>query len=196
MGFPTSLLNTVTLSEFTDLVDKKFIQTQMMVPEVARKLFIYNNLAEHTGNTRRYDEVDTETYGSLKPEGMNATLAKVGVGYNVTMVSKRIGKEIQITWEMRRFNKEPEVIGMLTSLGHFCPQRMELDLTHRFTFGNAASYVDADGVTQNIAGGDGLSILNTTHTLKFSPTTWNNLVPGAPAFSRGSLEAAEAITNY
>ena len=195
MGSPTSLLNTVTLSEFTDLVEKQFVQTQQLVKPNAQQLFIYEDMADHTGNTRRYDEVDTETYASLKREGMDAAKTLVGVGYNKIMTAKRIAKEIDITWEMRRYNKYPEVTAKLTSLSSFCPQRTEIDLTHVFTFATSSSYVDMDGDTVDVSTGDGQSLINAAHTLKFSATTYSNRVSGDPAFSKSGLEAAEALTN-
>lgn len=194
-GNQATLLNTVTLSQFTDLVVKDFVESQKMVEPVAQQVYIYDDMAAHTGDTKRYDEVDTETFGSVKREGMDATKARVGVGYNVTMTAKRIAKEIDITWEMRRYNRKPQVIGSLTSLKHFCPQRIELDLTHRLTFCSSTSYTDMDGDSVSITGGDGLAVVSTSHTLAFSSTTWSNNVSGNPAFSKAGLEAAELLTN-
>lgn len=190
----TTLLNTVTLSEFTDLVEKEFVLTQQMVQPAAQQLFITDDITANTGNTRRYDEIDTETYASLKPEGSDTVKARVNVGYNKTMTAKRIAKEVDITWEMRRYNKNPEATGALWNLGHFCPQRLELDITHRLTFCSSTSYTDQDGESVTITGGDGLAVLSTAHTLSQSSTTWSNRVSGDPVFSQGALEAAELLT--
>lgn len=194
MAAPVTLLNQVSLSEFTDLVEKEFKINQTMVKPAAQQLYITDDLAAHTGNTRRYDEVDTETYASLKREGADATKARVGVGYNITMTARRFAKEIDITWEMRRHNKAPEVVGQLTSLNHYCTQRQDLDLTHRFTFATATTYVDADGETVTITVGDGLALLSAVHTLRHSATTYRNRVAADPVFSQGALEAAELLT--
>lgn len=194
MTAATTLLSTVTLPEFTDLVEKDFVMTQQLIVPVAEQIFIYSDESANTGNTRRYDEVDTETYASLKREGENAVKSKAGVGYNKTLVAKRIAKEINITFEMRRYNKKPEVIGELTSLRTFCSQRTELDLSHRLTFCDAVSYVDMDGETVDITGGDGLAVVDTAHTLAFSTNTWSNRVAGDPTFDASALEAAERLT--
>lgn len=198
MGGPVSLLNTVSLGELNDLVEKEFkLQNTMVETGVAKRMYISDSISANSGNTRRYMEVDTETFASIKPEGTNAQLAEVGTGYFVTGVVRRYAKEIQITWEMRRYNKFPEVTGQLTSLTQFIPQRRELDLTHRLTFGNVTSYVDMDGNVVDTTVGDGLSLFNAAHTLKYSSKTYSNIVSGAPAFSQAGLEAAEllAITN-
>lgn len=189
-----NLLSTITFPEFTDLIRREFVETQQMVPYVAKQLFITEPVSKGQGNSKSFTEIDTETYARLKREGVNVKKAKFGVGYTKLMYKKRIGIEIDITQEMRDENRYTEVGTLMTDLAHFCPQRIELDLTHRFTFANATSYVDMDGDTVDITGGDGLSIVNAAHTLKYSSLTWNNRVPGDPLFARGPIEAAELLT--
>ena len=189
-----TLLNTITFPELTDLIRKEWVVTQNMIKPKALQLFITDPIGKGKGNTKRYDEIDTETYAKLKRQGEAVQKASVGVGYNVTMTKKRIGLEIDITQEMRDENRYPEVGALITNLTHFCPQRIELDATHRLTFGTATSYVDMDGETVDITGGDDLAIFSAVHTLKFSSTTWSNIVSGNPVFSQGALEAAQLLT--
>jgi hypothetical protein len=193
MGSSTTLLNIVTLSEFTDLVEKTFSDYSKLPDENAQQLFIRDDLSAHTGNTKRYDEVDTETFANLKLEGADAAKASVGVGYNKTMTAKRVAKEIDITWEMRHYNKHVEVGNKLVNLASFCPTRLELDLTHVLTFCTSSTYTDMDGTTVTVTGGDANPIVYATHALAFSSTTWRNRVSGDPAFSQGSLESAELL---
>ncbi len=193
-GLQGTLLNTVTFSELTDLIRKSFVTTQGMVQPVAKQLFITQPIPQGTGNTRRFDEVDTQTYAKLKPQGANAKKASVGIGYNKTMTMKRIAMEIDITWEMRTQNRYAEVGSLITNLSHFAPQRTELDCTHRLTFCNATSYTDMDGESVDVSGGDSLSVVNTAHTLVFSSTTWSNRVSADPVFSKSALESAELLT--
>lgn len=189
----STVLSTVTFPEFVDLIRKEFVQVQKMAEPRAGQLFITDPIGKNMGNTKRYDEVDTETFARNKREREAARKAAVGVGYNVTMTKKRIAMEIDISQEMRDENRYAEVGSLITSLTHFCPQRKELDLTHIFTFCNATSYVDMDGDTQTISVGDSLSAVNSAHTLKFSSNTYSNRVSGDPIFSRGGIEAAESL---
>jgi len=189
-----NLLNTISFSGMTDLIRKEWVTTQNMIKPVAKQLYITSSIAKGNGNTKRYDEVDTQTYAKIKKEAEAVSKASVGIGYNVTMTKKRIGMEIDITQEMRDENRYPEVGSLITNLTHFCPQRIELDATHRLTFGTATSYTDMDGETVSTVGGDSLAIFSAVHTLKYSSLTWNNIVTGAPVFSRGGLEAAELIS--
>lgn len=190
-------LNTVSFSDFTDLVQKSYVTNQQMVMQNALQLFIKDPIGEGQGDSKRYDELDTETFAESKPQGTNAKKARAGIGYNKTVYAKRFAKEIDITWEMRRFNKYREAGSLLLQLAHFGPQRRELDLSHRFTFCNATSYINRDGDTVDVSGGDGLAIVSTSHTLKYDSATWSNRLTGDPLFSRGALEAAEnlAVSN-
>jgi len=193
-GLQTTLLNIVSLSEFTDLVDKKFeLSKNMVETNIARQLFIYSDEGANTGNTRRFDEVDVQTFGRLKEEGADAKKASVGVGYYKIMTAKRIAMEIDITWEMRKYNKKPEVISQLTSLNQFGPQRLELDLSHVFTFCSSSSYVDMDGTTVDVTTGDSNPLVYATKDLAFSSETYRNRVSGDPIFSQGGLESAEKL---
>ena len=189
----TTLLNTVSLPELTDLIRKQFVMVQQMVKPMASQLFIKDPLGKGQGSTKRYDEVDTQTFARRKRQGEASKKAAVGVGYNVTAEKKRIALEIDITQEMRDENRYPEVGSLITSLTHFCPQRIEIDQTHILTFCTATSYTDMDGDSVTVSVGDGLALASAVHTLKFSSTTYSNRVTGDPIFSRGGLEAAEAL---
>ena len=191
---PTTLLNTVTLSELTDLIRKEFVMTQQMVSPAAGQLYITDPIATGNGSTKRYDEVDTQTFARRKRQGEASKKAAVGIGYNVTAEKKRIALEIDITQEMRDENRYAEVGSLITSLTHFCPQRIEIDQTHILTFCTSASYTDMDGETVTTTVGDGYQLAYASHTLKFSSTQYSNRVSGDPVFSRGGLEAAEALS--
>ncbi len=191
----TALLNTVTLSQFTDLVDRIYLTGPQLIPRMASQLYIPMDLSAHTGNSRRFREVDTQTYARVKNEGEDATSVQAGVGYEKDMTMRRFAAEISITWEMRRLNKAPEVMAQLTSLSTFCPQRQELDLTHRFTFATATSYTDMDGVPVTTTTGDGLALVSASHTLTDSSSTYSNVITGNPLFSGTSLQVAESQGN-
>lgn len=165
----------------------------MAATDPVLSLFIKDPIGKGKGSTKLYQEIDTETFGRTKREAEKTKKAKVGVGYSVTLRKKRVAMEIDITQEMRDENQHAEVGTLITNLGHFCPQRLALDLTHVFTFSNATSYTDMDGDTVDVSVGDGLSLVNSTHLLKYSATTYSNRVTGDPVFSKGALEAAETL---
>lgn len=189
----TQLLSTLTLPELADLTRRNFeIQKAMVVPN-AGQLFISDPIGKGKGNSKIYHEYDVQTFARRKRQGEATKKASVGIGYNVTLLKKRIATEVEFTQEMLDENQYPEVKTAMTSLSHFCPQRTELDLTHVFTFCNATSYVDMDGETVTSSVGDALALVYSAHTLKFSSTTYSNRVSGDPIFSPGGLTAAEKL---
>src|ERR1035437_8554770 len=187
-------LNTITFPELTDLVNRNFISVGGMIVPNARQLFITDSVGANEGELKLVQEYDTTTYAKAKPQGVDAKKASFGIGYYITVRAKRIGIESEITWEMRRYNKKQEVMSAITGLPDFCPQRVEIDLTHRLTFSSATSYVDMDGNTVDLTVGDTLALVSAVHTLKFSTITYSNRVSGDPLFSKGALEAAELLT--
>lgn len=189
-----TMLNTVTFPELTDLVNRNFVSVGGFIVPNAKQLYISESMGANEGELKLVQEYDTTTYAKSKPQGVDAKRASFGIGYYITIRAKRIGIESEITFEMRRYNKKTEVMAALQSLPYFCPQRVELDLTHRLTFCSSTSYVDLDGNTVDLTVGDGLALASTVHTLKFSTLTYSNRVTGDPLFSKGGLEAAELLT--
>lgn len=189
-----SFLNTITFPELTDLLTRKFESVGGLIVPIAKTLFLTDDVGAGEGEYKLIQEYDYDTYAKAKPQGVDAKRARFGIGYYVAIRMKRIGIESEITWEMRRLNKYQEVMAALTSLPHFCPQRVELDLTHRLTFCTSTSYTDLDGTSVDLTVGDGLALASTVHTLKFSTITYSNRISGDPLFSKGGLEAAELLT--
>jgi hypothetical protein len=189
-----TFLSSASFSQFVDLTRRAWVKVQQMIVPRAQELYIKDSIGKGQGNSRQYNEIDTQTFAKRKYEGAAATKAAIGVGYNVTMLKKRIAMEIDITQEIRDENRYPEVQGLITSLTHFCVQRIELDLTHILTFADATSYTNMDGETVDLTVGDALALASTAHLLKFSSTTYSNRVTGDPIFSRGALESAELLS--
>lgn len=188
-------LNTVTLSDFVSNAEILWNKGLDSVPQVARSSGLFKEVAipDMTGDTRTFSEIDLEEYASKKGEGDQASRAKVQQGYSKTGTLKRIAKDIGITYEMRTRGKYLEAREKLTNLGKLCPNRMDLDLTHRLTFGTATTYTDLDGESVDIAVGDTLALFQTAHTLRGSSTTFRNRLANNPQFSRGALELMEKM---
>jgi hypothetical protein len=148
--------NTVTLSDFVKLANVIWIRGFASVEPAMQNsgLLKVMDISEHTGNTREFSEIDTNEYLSYKAEGDQAARGKIQQGYTKTMTMYRVAENIGITYEMRTQNKYPEIINALTSAGAKGANTIDLDLSHRLTFGTATSYTDRDGRTIATAVGD------------------------------------------
>lgn len=188
----------LNINNFPDFVKNATILWNMAadsVPSLARQsgLFKETPIPQQTGNVRQFSEVDLEEYALRKGESDQAARAKVQQGYTKIGTLYRVSKDIGISYELRTQGKYIEITNRLTNLGRLAKNRMELDLTHRITFGDATSYTDMDGVTVDTSIGDTLSLFSTAHTLNGSTKTFRNRLANSPQFSLGGLEAMEKM---
>jgi hypothetical protein len=158
-------------------------------------LFREVDIPNNSGNTREFSEIDLEEYASKKGESEQASHARVQQGYTKVGKLYRIAEDITISYEMRTQGKYMEVRRRLTNLGKLAPNRMDLDLTHRITFGTQSSYTDRDGDTVDTTVGDGLPLFDTAHTVRGASDTFRNLLSGSPQLSRSALESMEQMRN-
>lgn len=190
-------LNSLSLSVFTRLAGVIFAKAVDMVSKNIRGsgLFVEETIPENSGETRDYTEIDLELYASNKGQGNQASRARVQLGYNKLVTVKRVAKDIGITYEMRRFNKYPDVVRRLTNLAQLPGNRLELDLSHRIGFGTATSYTDKDGTVVDISTGEptATALFATAHTLAGTSTTYRNRLAGNPVLSKGALEGMERL---
>jgi len=119
-----------------------------------------DEVPENTGATREYTEIDTNEYLNYKAEGDDVDRGIIQQGYSKTMYPYRVGENLGVTYEMRTQNKYPQVYNMLFGAGKKGYNSIDLDLTHRLTFGTAVSYTDRKGRTIATTCGDSLQLNN------------------------------------
>ena len=192
MASSQTILNT-TIPEFFDLADREFIYKNKLFPLTAETLFMKETIPNNTGDRRLYTEADIERYSHLKEEGEDVAKSEAGIGYEKYMYVRRFGVERDVTYEFEHWNENPSVAKFMQSVSNNNLERYDLDLTHRFTFANAVSYVDMDGETVDTTTGDGFALAYALHTLANSATTFNNIVTTAPRFSQGAFLLAQDL---
>lgn len=153
------------------------------------------NIPQNTGNTREFSSADMNEYLTYKGESDQAARGQVQQGYSKTMTSYRVAENIGISYEMRTQNKYPEVVSRLTGSARQGANTMDLDLSHRITFGTATSYTDRDGRTIDVTTGASSTqqLFDTNHPLKGSTTTYRNRLANNPKISKGALEGMERL---
>jgi len=177
-------LNTITLADFVRNAEILFLKGLDAVNMANRGSGMWQEdpVPQNTGDVREYTEIDLEEYAKRKLEGDQANRAKVQQGFTKIARLERTALDIGITHEMRTRNKYTTVVARLTNLGKLAAKRMELDLSHRFTFGTDISFLNMDGETVDITTGDGLSLFNTAHLVRGSAVTFRNRLASNPAF--------------
>lgn len=189
-------LYTTTLPDFVAIADKIWLKGLNTVTPEMRTSGIVDamSMPANSGNTRQFTEIDANEYLSMKTEGDQASRAKFAQGYTTTMQTYRFGENIGITYEMRSQNKYPEVVQSIMSTAKKGVNTMDLDLTHRITFGTSTTYTYRDGSTIAIDCGDDLALFYTAHLLRGNAdVTYRNILANNPRLSKGSLEAMERM---
>lgn len=190
-------LNSISFSDFTKLARVIWIKGAQSVKNhmVDSGMVKVMDIPESTGNTREFSEIDTNEYLSYKGQSDQAARGQVQQGYSATMTSYRVAENIGVSYEMRTQNKYPEVLNALLAGGRKGYNTMDLDLSHRLTFGNATSYTDRDGRTIDVTTGASSTqqLFDTNHPLAGSSTTFRNRLANNPRLSKGALEAMERL---
>lgn len=189
-------LNTLSLGIFTRLAGVLFEKMKDGGVEKQIRgsgLFVEESIPEHSGDIRDFQEIDLNLYARLKPQGNQAIRARVVLGYNKTVSVRRFASDIGITYEMRRFNKYPEIVRQLTNLAQQPGNKMELDLQHRIGFGLLTTMTDMDGVPVDLTTGSNQALFGTALTLTGVATTYRNRLAGNPILSKGALEGIERL---
>jgi len=190
----TAIITSPTHNQFTDLVTRTFTETLKSLPQVMRTAPFVNEekIAENTGLNKRFAErLHRDEYGSFRAEWDIAKNAKVQYGYEKDLTVYTISKAISITELMRIWGKKTDIISQVLDLSKIVANRMDLDLSHRFTFAASTTYTDMDGRVVDLTTGDGLALASASHTLTGSSTTYSTVITSNPVFSKTSLETAE-----
>jgi hypothetical protein len=190
-------INTQTYGELFAQGEINWTQLHDALSLIAERSGIWkvSDFPAGTGDTRVFQEIDSDLFADNKDESDEITEGKTQIGYSKTMNLVRRGKSKTISWEANRRNKYPDLSPIWSSLGVTVANRRELDLQHQLTFGTATSYVDKNGKTIDTTVGDGFALFYTAHTLAGSSTTYRNRLANNPAFSAGALEGMLNMTD-
>ena len=183
----------ILTTQFNDLVKNALVQWREEYEGVERNARQLYDVVDNQNLTSEFSSIDSPGFARRKDEGGVYTVGSPRQGYSLNLTKSRIGLRDSITWEMRKYDKYREIEKKMRGLGESTAMRIELDLTHLFTFGlQGSSYTNMDGETVNTVTGDGLQIFSDSHTITGSATTVDNY-GGTTAFSRTGLEAAERL---
>jgi hypothetical protein len=180
-------------TQFNDLVKNALVSWREgyeSVPAAARELY---DVVDNPWQTSEHSQIDPPGFARRKDQGSAYTIGSPRQNYLLTLTKARIGLRDSITWEMRKYDKYREIEKRMRGLGESSAMRIELDLTHMFTFGlQGASYTNMDGETVNTQSADAVALFSNSHTITGSATLVDNL-NGTLAFNRTNLELGERL---
>lgn len=183
----------ILTTQFNDLVKNALVtwrDAYLSVPDSARQLY---DVIDNPHLTSDYSQIDIAGFARRKQQGGLYVEGSPRQGYTLSLSKTRIGLKETVTWEMRKYDKYREIDKKMQSLGMSTAMRVELDLTHLFTFGlQGSSYTNMDGETVNTVTADAVQIFSASHTITGASTNVSNTM-GTTAFSRAGLEAGERL---
>ena len=147
----------ILTAQFNDLVKNALVQWREEYDSVdkdARQLY---DIMPNEDLTSEHSHIDSPGFARRKDEGGNYVVGSPRQGYTLNLTKSRIGLTDSVTWEMRKYDKYREIEKKMRGLGESTAMRIELDLTHLFTFGlQGATYTNMDGEIVNTVTGDGV----------------------------------------
>jgi len=196
----STLISSLAFSDLVDTTSRIHKMGEYLVEDLAAVKMLYKvqSIPNNTGTERIHDEYDTETYAKLKIEGGDAGKVAVIKGWTKTATMRRFAAEIDLTHEMSKFAiSDANIVNKMTSLSKYCPQRLALDLTHRFSFATSTSMTDMDGETVDLSMGSttATALVDSTQDLTGSTSTYSTVITGTPYFSKGGYQIARERAN-
>lgn len=187
-----------TTTEYNDLVnliELEMLKYKFQLPTQMRAsgMFKQKPKPDATGDTIRFEEIDGEQYAFYKAQGDSAAKYKTVIGYYIDATLLRTGFNVEVTYEKWKYDKYATTTWAVSRAMDSHANRLDLDLQHRITFATSTSYVTMEGLTVNIATGDGLALASTAHTVTGSTATYRNILANNPQLSKGSLEGMEKM---
>lgn len=183
----------ILTTEFNDLVKNALVMWREEYESVGKNARQLYDIEPNPNLTSEHSQIDSPGFARRKNEGGEYVVGSPQQGYTLNLSKTRIGLTEQVTWEMRKYDKYREIEKKMRGLGESTAQRIELDLTHLFTFGlQGVTYVNIDGETVNTVTGDGVQIFDDNHTITSSSTKVDNYI-GTLAFNRTNIEVGERL---
>ena len=127
-------INSTTFNDFVRNATIMWRRGYERVSLVAKQLY---DVSENKLEVTDHSSLDGFTFARRKDESDDYFEENPTQNYSKTLTKYRVGLKATVTWEMRTYDKYREIQKKLEGLGVTTAQRMELDLTHRFTFGTA-----------------------------------------------------------
>lgn len=183
----------ITTQDFPDFVanlEIKWRKSYADFPKRASVMYEVENVDTDTGDE---SGIDGYSVAKRKNESQDFAFLNITQNYRKAWQIQEIGGMTKISWRMRRAAKYNEINKRIAGLGRSAAKRLEWDLTHRFTFAEAASYVNLDGETITTTVGDGFQLAYTAHTVPGSSNTYRTRIANNPILSKGGIEAGEKL---
>lgn len=188
------------LEAVRDLVIKSFLTPNPRQFGDERQLFIPRSpKGGIASETEKVTEMDRQRFAATqKVQGQASAQAGIAEGYSKVIYRKTVSIERVLSGEAVLGLEDKGLASWAMETRSDIEDKILLDMRNFLAYaaGSAASYTDNGGFTIDVTTADGVQAFHTTHTLKYSASTYNNVVTGAPALSEVALDTAADFFTY
>ncbi len=149
------IINRLNFADFNNNLTIAWTKSYSDFPKRASVMYNIQTTEVDTGDI---SGLDGFSMAKIKLEGEEMAFGSLTQNYRKTWSTYEIALETKITWNMRKYAKYDLIQKAINNLAQSAAKRMEIDLTHRFTFANSTSYVTQEGLTKTTTVGDGLAL--------------------------------------
>ena len=197
--FPTSIGNTVSLS---DLTNNSIIEFQKGYDEMTgswddpKEMYNVDDKGSGQRDTFQVEEIVTvRQFARSVQQGQNFPVIPFAPGYYKLVTVTRKASSSEFTWQLDHHTPYRDmVLRWYKDTGWNLANRLMFDETAFLTFMTATSYLDIDGNTVDVSTGDGNPLAYSAHTLTNSTATYRTRLAGNPALTSSAVE--QMMTNY
>jgi len=186
----------ISTAQFSDLTKNAMVQWEEARKEfnsVRQSLYNIINVSEKTSE---YSNISSTPTARRRSEGDDAYKGTLKQGYTKNFSQSEIALQVDVTKQLRMFDKYDEIMKRMRQMGRSAERRMELDAASLLSYAWATSYTNLDGETVTTSTPDGLSLINPSHTANGSSNTFSNEISSThKPISVDVLEELEELGN-
>lgn len=188
------------LEAVRDLVIKSFLTPNPRQFGDERKLFIPRSpKGGIASETEKVTEMDRQRFAATqKVQGQASAQAGIAEGYSKVIYRKTVSIERVLSGEAVLGLEDKGLASWAMETRSDIEDKILLDMRNFLAYaaGSSTTYTDNGGFSIDVTTADGLTAFHAAHTLKYSSSTYSNIVTGAPALSEVALDTASDFFSY
>jgi len=188
------------LEAVRDLIIKSFLTPTTRPYGDERQLFIPRNpKGGIAAEVEKVTEMDRQRFAATqKVQGQASAQAGIAEGYSKVISRKTVSIDRILSGEAVIGLTDKGLASWAMDSRSDIEDKVLLDMRNFLTYsaGSSTSYTDNGGFTIDVTVGDTFQAFYTAHTLKFSSTTYSNVLSGAPSLSEVAIDTANDFFTY
>lgn len=185
----------ISVAQFTDLTKNAKVAWDSGRKEFPSVRQMLANIKRVSERTSEYSSISQVSTARRRNEGDDAYKGSLKQGYTKNFTQAEVALEVDVTKQLRMFDKYSEIMDRMRGMGKAAERRMELDLASLLLYAWSTSYTNMDGETVTTSTPDGLALMSTAHTCKGSSNTFSNHLVANTAISTTAIEDMEELAN-